>query len=182
MNAITEWDLSALRAIEGIRNDVLTFIMKFFTYMGDKGILWISLCILLIAIPKTRKIGIYAAAALAFQFILGEGLLKHLICRDRPFAFDDSINTIITRPTTYSFPSGHTSSSMAVSFSVFFQNKKLGAPLVLIAFMIAFSRLYFMVHFPTDIIGGFVLGLSAAIAVFFILNYYFKKRANKKTA
>ena len=176
MSAITSWDFSILEAIEGIRNEVLTFILRIFTYMGEAGWFWILLCIVLLIIPKTRKIGIYAAAALAIQFLLGEVLTKNLVCRDRPFIQHPDIDTIIKHPSGYSFPSGHTSSSISVALSVFFHNKKLGAPLIVIAIIIIFSRLYFEVHFPTDIIGGLILGTAMAIIVYFVLGHFFKKK------
>lgn len=171
-----DWEFAVLDAFESIRNEFLTYIFKFFTYLGDKGIFWISLCLLLIIIPKTRKIGIYAGIALLIQVLLGELMLKHIIQRERPFVIDTSIDTIIPIPMgKYSFPSGHSSSSAAVALSVFLQNRKLGIPLMITALMIMVSRLYFCVHFPTDIIGGLILGAAVAVAVFFMLNFIIKK-------
>lgn len=175
-----DWEFDFLHRIIDSRNDFLTAVGKFLTFLGDKGIFWIVLCLVLIIIPKTRRIGIYAAAALAVQFLLGEVMIKHIVQRDRPFVQDPTLTTIIPVPTgKYSFPSGHTASSFAVSVSVFMQNKKLGIPLIFIAFMIMLSRLYFCVHFPTDVMAGLVLGAAVAAAVFFMLNYILKKHGGR---
>lgn len=175
-----DWEFDFLYWVVGIRNDFLTAIGKGLTFLGDKGIFWIALCLILIIIPKTRKIGIYAGAALALQALMGEVILKHIIQRERPFVQDSGLTTIIPAPTgKYSLPSGHSASSAAVAASVFIQNKKLGIPLIVVAVMIMLSRLYFCVHFPTDIISGLVLGTAVAVAVYFMLEYILKKRREK---
>ncbi|MBR6045281.1 MAG: phosphatase PAP2 family protein [Ruminococcus sp.] len=179
MKFITEWDLLVLEAVGDMRNPVLTFILRIFTHLADAGIFWIFVCLMLILYPRTRRIGIFAAVALAAQVLLGEVLIKHIVCRERPFFYVPSIDTIINHPTSYSFPSGHTSASFAVSLSVLFQNRKLGLPLLVAAFLIGFSRMYFMVHYPTDVICGMLLGTLTAIAVFFILGYLSKKHSIK---
>ena len=106
MSAITSWDFSVLEAIEGIRNEVLTFILRIFTYMGEKGWFWVLLCIILLIIPKTRKIGIYAAVALAVQFLLGEVLTKNLVCRDRPLSSIRTLTRLSSTPAGTHSPRG----------------------------------------------------------------------------
>ncbi len=176
-----QWEFDVLDAFIGIRNEVLTYISAFFTALGDEGKFWIGLSLILAVIPKTRKIGLYTGAALLVQLLLGEVMLKHIIMRERPFVQDPSIDTIIGSPFgKYSFPSGHSSASAAASVSIFLQNKKLGIPMLLIAILIMLSRLYFAVHFPTDVIAGAVLGTAVAIAVFFMLNYLTKRHLEKK--
>ena len=175
------WEFEFLYWIIDIRNDFLTSINKVLTYLGEKGIFWILFCAVLIAIPKTRKIGIYAGIALGIQVILGEGLIKHIIQRERPFVSDPAIDTIISAPIgKYSMPSGHSSSSMAVAVSVFIQNKKLGIFVLITALMIMLSRLYFCVHYPTDIIAGALLGLTVAIVVYYTSEHILKKHKEHK--
>ena len=175
-----DWELDFLHWIMDIRTDFLTAFGKVLTYLGDKGIFWIALCLILLIIPKTRKIGLYAGIALAFSALSGELILKHIIQRDRPFVQDTSLTTIIPIPTgKYSLPSGHSASSAAVSVSVFIQNKKLGIPLMVLAVMIMLSRIYFCVHFPTDIVCGLVLGTVSAIGVYLVLERIQKKRREK---
>ncbi|MBR4622031.1 MAG: phosphatase PAP2 family protein [Ruminococcus sp.] len=170
LSSITDWDLSVLRTIAEIRNDALTVFFKIITFIGDYGIFWIAVCFTLLLIPKTKRIGIYATCSLSLQLILGVVILKNIFDRDRPFIVDPTIDTIIKHPSDASFPSGHSSSSAATALSVFFQNKKLGTPLLILAVLIMFSRLYFEVHYLTDVIGGAVLGTAVAIFVYFALN------------
>ncbi|MBR6874023.1 MAG: phosphatase PAP2 family protein [Ruminococcus sp.] len=174
------WEFSVLDFFISIRNDALTAFNKFITMLGDKGIFWIILCAVLLIIPKTRKIGLYAAVALAVQALLGELALKHIVQRERPFVQDPSITTIIPLPMgKYSLPSGHSASSAAVAVSVFLQNKKFGIPLIALSLLIMQSRLYFCVHFLTDILAGAALGTAVAIMVYYTMNYIIKKRRER---
>ncbi len=176
LSAITDWDYAVLERMGEIRNDVLSYILSVFSYMCDLGIFWIILCVILLINPKTRRIGAYAACALALQFILGEGIIKHLVRRDRPFIQYSDIDTFIRHPRGYSFPSGHSSASAATSLCIFLQNKKLGAPLLVVALLVMFSRLYFQVHFFSDVVCGCILGSVVAVFIYFLL----KHRENKR--
>ncbi|MGL5354116.1 MAG: phosphatase PAP2 family protein, partial [Clostridium sp.] len=111
---------------------------------------------------KYRKVGFMVLGALALGLILGEGILKNIIQRDRPFINMDGIDNIIKAPTSYSFPSGHTTASFAAAgvLAMNFRNKSFY--IFTVAILIAFSRLYLGVHFPTDIISGIILGLMCA--------------------
>ena len=72
-------------------------------------------------------------------------------------------------PSDSSFPSGHTSSAFAAAVSIFLTNKKAGIMALILAVLIAFSRMYFFVHFPTDILGGILTGvICAKIATVFV--------------
>lgn len=176
LSSITDWDFSVLDKMDGIRNEVLTAILKVFTHLSDGGIFWIALCLVLLIIPKTRRIGIYASCALLLEFLLGEVTLKHIIRRERPFIQDPTIDTIIKHPGGFSFPSGHSASSVATALSIFLQNKKLGAPLLVVAVIVMFSRVYFKVHFFTDIIAGCLLGIAASLFIYYLFKHIEKKR------
>lgn len=158
-------DFAILDFIQTCHNDVFTFIMKWLTYAGNHGYLWIGLCIVLFCIPKTRKIGVYLAVTLVIAFLLNDRVMKPLVARDRPFIQRPEIDTIISRPSGFSFPSGHSASSFATAMALFLQNKKWGIGALVIASGVAFSRLYFAVHFPTDVICGSLFGILIAIAV-----------------
>ncbi|MBR4553959.1 MAG: phosphatase PAP2 family protein [Ruminococcus sp.] len=176
MSAITEWDFSVLDVISGWRNDVLTPVMKALSYAGTGGIIWIAVCILLIIYPKTRKIGIFAAAALTMEYLLGDLCIKNLVARERPFVQHPWIDTIISHPSGYSFPSGHTASAVSVTAAVFIQNKKLSIPFIVLAVSIMFSRLYFCVHFPTDILFGIVHGVIWAVVTWLVIKTIAEKK------
>ena len=113
--------------------------------------------------------------------ILGNGVIKNLVARPRPFqAFDREIVLLIPPPGEYSFPSGHTLHSFAAAVTIFLHNKKAGVAALLLAALIAFSRLYFFVHFPTDVLAGMVLGTLAALLVYALAKKVRPLKAKKK--
>ncbi|MGN1011797.1 MAG: phosphatase PAP2 family protein [Clostridia bacterium] len=172
---MTQIDFSILYWIQDhIVCAALTPVMKLFTTLGNGGILWIIIGILLLFFKKTRSIGIASLLSLALVAILNNEIIKAIVQRPRPFTYVD-IELLITAPGGYSFPSGHTSSSFAAATAVFLKNKKLGAVLLVCAALIGFSRMYFFVHFPSDVFVGMIEGILTAVAVTFLLNYAKKK-------
>lgn len=181
MEAITNIDFSILDALQKIHNSVLDFIMRIITTSGDNGYIWIAACIVLLCIPKTRKIGIYTALTLIAEVILNDGIVKGIVARERPFIQNSGIDTIIRQPSGYSFPSGHSASSFAAATAIFKHNKKLGIPAYILAALIAFSRCYFYVHFPSDVIIGSLFGIAIGICMNKLLNFIAEK-IRKKSA
>lgn len=134
--------------------------MIWITRLGNAGRLWILLCVLLIPIKKTRKAGIAMALALLIDLILCNGLLKNIVARPRPCWINDQISLLIASPKDYSFPSGHTAVSFAAVGALYFSKQKyLWRASLAVAILIAVSRMYLYVHFPTDILGGIVVGM-----------------------
>lgn len=150
------------------------------TSFGNGGMAWILISVALIITPKYRKVGIMAICALILTTILGEGLLKNLVKRPRPFTSLSDFELLISAPTSYSFPSGHTGSSFAVAGILASQIKKSRYYVFALAILIAFSRMYLYVHYPGDVIAGIVLGLCSAQIVLYIFNngrrLYIKKQ------
>lgn len=164
MNFIEVIDLKILDLIKiFLIHPVLDQLLYFLTWVGNKGGVWILISIVLLFKKENRKIGVKVIIALLLGLILGDIILKPMIGRIRPFLKYSDITTIIDGIGIYSFPSGHTTSSFAASITIFMNNKKIGRFLILLASGIAFSRLYFMVHYPSDVIGGIVLGLICAV-------------------
>ena len=97
--------------------------------------------------------------------------LKPLFARPRPCDLNTSITMLVARPHGHSFPSGHTASGVAAAYALWLQNRKLGAPALVLAAFIAFTRLYLYVHFPTDVLGGAVLGIALGTAASAFANY-----------
>ncbi len=149
-------------------------LMKAITFLGNGGWFWIVTALTLIIIPKTRKIGITVAAAMILDVIICNLTLKPLIGRIRPYELKGAIDLIIPIPSDYSFPSGHSAISFAAASAIFAHSKKWGTPALILAALIALSRLYLYVHFPTDILGGAIVGTLCGTAAYFILKKTYK--------
>ena len=156
-----------LQIQQHLRTDMLTPFMKIVTFLGNGGWFWILCAVVLLAIPKTRKTGYAAVFSLIFGAIVTNLLLKNIVARPRPFAEIEALIPLIAKPTDFSFPSGHTTASFAVALVMFrMLPKKIGIPAVVLAALVAFSRLYLGVHYPTDVLTGFVVALvGSSLAV-----------------
>ncbi|MBQ3222582.1 MAG: phosphatase PAP2 family protein [Clostridia bacterium] len=157
---MTQAELSILLWMqEHMRTDLMDGVLKFISALGNGGVFWIALSLLLMCFRKTRKAGFAAAVALALMQISGNMVIKPLVERARPCDIEQAVEMIVGRPHGYSFPSGHTASSFAVVFALFYVRSRLWVPSFLLAAPIAFSRMYLFVHYPTDILGGILLGM-----------------------
>ncbi len=155
-------------------------VMIFFTKLGDNGIIWIILCALLLISPKTRYIGFVVLCSLLFSLIINDQILKNIIQRNRPFEGLDDLELLIEAPSSHSFPSGHTSSSFAAAFVFGHYLKKPYAILTyILASLIAFSRLYLYVHFPTDVLAGIISGYICSFLAILLFNRYKEYQEHK---
>ena len=159
-------EFEILYAINNLHNPILDKIMVAITSLGNGGLIWIAIAVFLLFIRKTRKCGILMLISMVMGLILGNGILKNLIARERPCWIDQSIPLLIPNPHDFSFPSGHTLASFEATVMIFLHNKKWGYISLVLAILIAFSRMYLFVHFPTDIICGMALGTLISILVY----------------
>ena len=151
--------------------------MAFITSLGNAGIIWIVLAVVLLILPKTRKTGIIVAAALLMDLVLCNLILKNLVARVRPYDVNTAIAILIKKPLDFSFPSGHTAASFAAMTALFLAKmKKAWIAALVLAVLIAFSRLYFYVHYPTDVLGGIVVGILSGIIGYTIVEKIDKRR------
>ncbi len=151
---------------EHMRSDWLDIIMKIFTFLGEAGIFGIVIAIICFCFKKYRKIGVYILITMAVGFLIGNLFLKNVIARERPCVVYPNHLHYIACPSGYSMPSGHTLHSFIPVFVLFFNKKwKSGIIAFIFASLIAFSRMYFYVHYPSDILFGFAL---AALLSFLI--------------
>lgn len=164
-------DFAILNAIqEHLRSPFLDAVMPFVTHLGDLGIIWLVTAALLIVQPKRRAYGVAVVLALAFAVVVGSFILKPLIGRMRPYDVVGDFMLLIPPPAGDSFPSNHSMASFAAATVVcllprgglFERFAKIGA--VVLATLIAFSRLYLYVHFPSDILIGAILGVALGFA------------------
>lgn len=112
--------------------------LTFFTTIGESGLVWIVIAIVLTCIPKTRKCGLTMMIAMAITYLVGNLFLKNVIARPRPCAVDNSVILKIPFPSEYSFPSGHTSNGFAGAVTIFSYYRKAGILSLLVAAIIAF--------------------------------------------
>ena len=154
------FEFAFLDWLQQFRNPVLDALAVFFNYAGEHGEIWITFTLILLLCRRTRKAGLAMAIALVSYLVAGDFILKPLFARPRPCDVNTAVTILVKRPHGHSFPSGHTSSAFAAAFAPWRQDRKLGSPALILAVFIAFTRLYLYVHFPTDILGGVVLGLA----------------------
>lgn len=155
-------ELSVLSFLNNLHTPLLDSIFVFITHLGDKGLLWIILGLILIFIPKYKKAGYCVLLALLINLIICNITLKPLFARVRPYEYVEGLRLLIEKPHDFSFPSGHSAASFAAATAMQLNFKKWGIPFLVIAFLIAFSRLYLHVHFPSDVIFGILLGILSA--------------------
>lgn len=157
-----DFEFMILDWIQTLRTPFGDVFMPFVSSLGNTGIVWIVLALILLIFPKTRRAGVFVALALIFDLLLCNILIKPLVARPRPFVVDPTIELLIPAPAEYSFPSGHTAVSFAAVTALFLDGKKwLWIPALVLAVLIAFSRMYLYVHYPTDILGGILVGALA---------------------
>jgi len=136
----------------------LDVLMPLISKLGDFGAIWIALAICFLISRKYRKTGIALCCTLMLDFIGCNGILKPFVARIRPFDIDTAIQLLIPRPTDFSFPSGHTAAAFATVSALYFCRRKLWIATLVLALLIAFSRLYLYVHYPSDVAAGILIG------------------------
>lgn len=178
---ILEWIAANLRC------GFLDALMPLITLLGDAGIFWILCSVALICIPKYRKIGLSMGISLLIGLLVCNVTLKPLVGRIRPYDyqllhFQKEIALLVEGLHDFSFPSGHTIASFEAATALLLGNKKLGIPAMVLAVLIAFSRLYLYVHYPTDVLTSVVLGIGIAFLGTFLVNKGFSAWESRKKA
>ena len=174
-----EWiqstDLSILEWIQThLVNPFCDGFFSLVTHLGDSGMLWILLAVGMLFFKKTRKTGLMMGAALVLGLIFGNAILKNLFQRVRPYDLENALVQvpIIAKPGDWSFPSGHTLASFEAATVLMIRDKRFGIPALI---LIAFSRLYLYVHFPSDVLAGALLGILLGFLGVFIVSRIVKQ-------
>ncbi|MEG2204468.1 MAG: phosphatase PAP2 family protein [Oscillospiraceae bacterium] len=165
MEFITALDTEILWLIQSVpHGSGLDSLMIFLSRIGDGGAVWIALTAVLLISKKNRRIGMAMAMAMLLCFLVGNLGIKPWVARLRPYQVDLSISLLIPPPAEFSFPSGHTMNAFAATTALGCSSRRWGGYALLLAALIAFSRLYLMVHYPTDVIAGVLIGVAGGIA------------------
>lgn len=146
--------------------DLLDLLMPKLTLLGSGGAIWLLAAGGMLCTKKYRRQGVILLAGLAVGVLVGNVCLKNLIARPRPCWLDDSVMMLISSPADYSFPSGHTLSSVIGATVLTKTDRRFGWAAIPLAAVIVFSRLYLFVHFPSDILAGAILGVIIGEAVY----------------
>lgn len=183
MQALLTLDGAVLLWIqENLRADWLTPLMQFITHLGGLGKIWIAISLVLLCFKKTRQAGWAGLFGLLFSLLVNNLILKNLFTRTRPYEVVEGLLLLGERATDYSFPSGHTGSSFAVAIAIFHTLGKGKARwlLILLAAVMAFTRLYIGIHYPTDILGGMITGIICGFAGAALAAYMLKWYDDRK--
>ena len=171
-----------------LRCSFLDFVMPLITLLGDAGIFWIAVSAILLLVPKHRKTGLSMGISLLIGLVVCNMILKPWVGRIRPYDyqfihFGKTIELLVATPHDFSFPSGHTIASFEAAVALTVHNRKLGIPAMILAVLIAFSRMYLYVHYPTDVLASVVLGTAIAFLGCLIAKKLFSLvEANRKAA
>jgi undecaprenyl-diphosphatase len=155
--------------LQNIRTPFWDAVMKYATLLGEHGIVAIALSIILIIFSKTRKTGVQVFLSIALAYIVANLILKNVVARVRPYDAYTYLIPLVNKPHDWSFPSGHTVNVFAAATAIFLCHKKTGVIALILAALVAFSRLYVGVHYPTDVLVGAVIGILFALLVHYLI-------------
>ena len=170
------FDLPILDWIQAnLQSGFMDAIWPIITMFGDAGIFWMIWATLLLFIPKYRRIGLGMWFSLAIGLVICNLILKPAVGRMRPYDFQIkelgktwndfliSGKLLIEEHGDKSFPSGHTIASFEAATVLLLNCPATGIPAMILAVLVAFSRLYLYVHYPTDVIFSVFAGILIAI-------------------
>ena len=163
---MTELDFSILNWIQDhLRCGFLDAVMPKITVLGTAAALWVVIGLALLMKPATRRTAVLLFIALLTALLVCNLTLKNLVARDRPCWINKDMILLVKSPKDYSFPSGHTAMSFLSATVLTRLGRKAGVAAFVVATLIAFSRLYLYVHFPSDVAAGALIGTMIGVLV-----------------
>ncbi|MBO5410983.1 MAG: phosphatase PAP2 family protein [Clostridia bacterium] len=185
-DSLLSFDLSVFEWIQDIQNGFLDALMVSVTTLGNAGAVFIVLGFALLFTKKYRKAGLAVLVALIVMLLCSDLFLKEFFARPRPFNLFDSnpekyaewgakyiFPELVYKPSSYSFPSGHTASAFAAATALLWHSRKWGIPTMIFAAVMGFSRIYVQVHYCTDVFGGIVAGAICGLIAVLIVRFLF---------
>lgn len=185
-DSFLNFDLNVFQWIQSIQNEFLDALMVGITTLGNGGAFFIVLGLVLLFTKKYRKAGLAVVVALLVMLLCNDLFLKEFFARPRPFNLFETnpekyafwgekyiFPELISRPTSYSFPSGHTASAFAAAIALLWHNRKIGIPVTIFAALMGFSRIYVEVHYCTDVLAGVISGIICAFVAVLIVKFLF---------
>lgn len=147
-----------------VRNPALNALLIPFTLSNNAGISCILIVAVFIYFKSLRKAGILMGISLLLEFLLNNLIIKNLFARIRPYEVIDGLILLVGKAPDYSFPSGHTGSAFALAVVIFMvMDRKYGVIALILASLMGFSRLYVGIHYPSDVLGGVILGVVTSV-------------------
>ncbi len=145
---------------EHLRGGFLDPLMEFYTRLGDGGLLFIGLALLLLCFKRTRRAGASALCAMLIGLVAVNVTIKPLVSRPRPWLVIENFASLVPEHDPNSFPSGHTSAAFAFALAVWAAAPRrwIRIAAVCAAVLMGLSRLYVGVHFPSDVLAGAAIG------------------------
>ncbi len=171
----------AMNGLEKIAGEFLTPFFKFVSFFGEGGICLIILSVILMLFKGSRKAGASMLLAIGVGALFTNVIIKNAVARVRPFNADLEFFAFwkeagATSVSEYSFPSGHTTVAMTSMTALFLSfNKKKSWTAYIFVFLTAFSRVYLIVHYFTDIIGGLIVGAISGVIGYYLAKLIFSK-------
>ena len=150
---------------EHVRSAAITPAVEWITHLGDTAFIWIFMAAVFFVFPRTRETGLRVIAALLGSLAVNNLILKNLVARVRPYEVIEGLELLIERQPDWSFPSGHSAASFAAATVIWLSHRRTGWPAVVLAGLIALSRLYVGVHYPTDVMFGALSGIIIGVIV-----------------
>ena len=179
---------------EQVQSTVMNIVAEFITFFGGGAFVTPMAVVgaLLIPFKKTRKFGMAVLFAVLVGTLLTNLIMKPLFDRPRPYIYYADNPVFMSWhefagshiESEKSFPSGHTTAAFELGVAIFLvmKNKKIAWVFPIFSALVGLSRIYLMVHYVTDVIGGVFVGVFAGIMGYIIMNAIIKKTANTKFA
>ncbi len=185
-DSLLGFDLGVFQWIQGIQNGFLDALMVGVTTLGNAGAIFIVLGLALLFTKKYRKAGLAVLVALIVMLLCSDLFLKEFFARVRPFNLFESnpekyavwateyiFPELVYKPSSFSFPSGHTASAFAASTALLWHSRKWGIPTMIFAAVMGFSRIYVQVHYCTDVFAGIIAGAICGLIAVLIVKFLF---------